>query len=180
MASRGDRPDPAGSPRGRGGWPESEPGPIADPLNDPVGAYATQAMPAAERPVPERRKTAVRRRVATRRVKRTVKHIDPMTVLKVSGFFYVVFLVAWLIFAAILYAVVASTGVFDTIESISEGFALDFKVQINLWFVERWAFLIGFVIAVCGLLLNTAAAFLYNVAADTIGGIEVTFVERDT
>jgi hypothetical protein len=30
-----------------------------------------------------------------------------------------------------------------------------------------------------GALANTFLAFLYNFGADTVGGVEVTFVERD-
>jgi hypothetical protein len=34
-------------------------------------------------------------------------------------------------------------------------------------------------VALVGALVNMALAFLYNVAADMIGGIEMTYVERD-
>ncbi|MDQ3940557.1 MAG: DUF3566 domain-containing protein [Actinomycetota bacterium] len=100
--------------------------------------------------------------------------------LKLSLFFYGVFLVLWLLFVAILYAVVDSMGVFETIENFGEGFALGWRVDIDLFYVERWAFFVGLVFCLLASLLNLILAFIYNVAADTLGGIEMTFVERDT
>jgi hypothetical protein len=38
---------------------------------------------------------------------------------------------------------------------------------------------IGLVLVVVGCFVNTAVAFLYNVASDLFGGIQVTFAERD-
>lgn len=120
-----------------------------------------------------------RRRLTVRRVKRVLRHVDPVSIFKLSLFFYALAVVAWLVLVAILYSFVASTGLFDSIESISRGLALGWKVEIDLWFVEKWALLIGLIFWLVGSLLNLLIAFLYNVGADTIGGIEMTFVERD-
>ncbi len=127
-----------------------------------------------ERPTPRRSK-------ATRRVRRTVRTIDPLSVLKLSLFFYAVFLVLWLLFVALLYAIADSRGLFDTIEGIvgPEGFVLWERVEISLFGVEKWAFAIGLTFAVLGSLVNAFLAFLYNVGADLLGGVEATFVERD-
>ena len=114
-----------------------------------------------------------------RRVKRTLRHVDPVSVFKLSLFFYGLGVIVWLIFVAILYSVIASTGIFDSIEDVSRGLALGWRVEIDLWFVEKWALLIG-VISWIGLsLANLLISFLYNVGADTIGGVEMTFVEKD-
>jgi hypothetical protein len=138
-------------------------------------------MPGVERS--SRGRTAAdrprRQRVPVRRVKRTLRHIDPVSVFKLSLFFYAIGVVVWLIFVAILYSVVNSTGIFDAIESFSRGLALGWRVEIDLWFVEKWALLIGVIFWLIGALTNLLISFLYNVGADTIGGIEMTFVERD-
>ena len=120
-----------------------------------------------------------RQRVPVRRVKRTLRHIDPLSVFKLSLFFYAIGVVVWLIFVAILYSVVNSTGIFDAIESFSRGLALGWRVEIDLWFVEKWALLIGVIFWLLGALTNLLISFLYNVGADMIGGVEMTFVERD-
>ncbi|MFN2526360.1 MAG: DUF3566 domain-containing protein [Actinomycetota bacterium] len=123
--------------------------------------------------------TSPRQRAPIRRVRRTVRHIDPFSMLKLSLFFYACFLVLWLVFVAIVYFVVESMGVFETIEEIGRNFVLWENVNISLWLVEKWAFLIGLTLAVIGALVNAFLAFLYNVGADFVGGLELTFSERD-
>jgi hypothetical protein len=156
-----------------------------DPLLDPDSG-ATETMPrvddnfAAPPPTPTRRRGAVRRRPAIRRVKRTLRHVDPLSVLKLSLFYYGIFLVLWLAFVAMAYWVVASMGVFDAIERFGQGLVLWDEVNITLFFVERWALAIGLFFLIVAALINVFLAFLYNVGADLVGGIEMTFVERDT
>lgn len=114
-----------------------------------------------------------------RRVKRTIKRIDPISVLKLSLFFYAVFLVLWLVAVAVLYLFVDSLGMFDTIEKFGQGFVLFDEVNITLGLVEKWALLIGLTLVVLGSLVNLVLAFLYNVAADLLGGVDITFSERE-
>ena len=108
-----------------------------------------------------------------------MRHIDPLSIFKLSLFFYGIAVLVWMGIVAIAYSIVSSMGLFDTIEEFSRGFALGWKVDITLFFVEKWALLIGLIFAVLGALVNLLLSFLYNVGADTIGGIEMTFVERD-
>jgi hypothetical protein len=176
-------------------------GAIFDPLNAPLPseiendrvereeAERTTVVPRASYPEPERVRTPAppgtgprpgpRRRPGARRIKRTIKHVDPMSVLKVSLVYYAVFLILWLIFAAIVYWILNSIGVFDSIEKIANGFAFDVKLNITLFYIEKWAFLIGLTFLVIAAIVNVFLAFLYNVASDLVGGIDVTFVERD-
>jgi hypothetical protein len=124
-------------------------------------------------------RAVARRRPGTRRVKRTIKHVDPMSVLRISLVYYAAFLILWLIFAAIVYSILNSMGLFDSIEKIANGFAFDVKLNITLFFIEKWAFLIGLTFLVIACIVNVFLAFLYNVASDMVGGIDVTFVERE-
>jgi hypothetical protein len=180
-------------------------GPLFDPLFDPLPAEGDSApRPArrarfdssatAEAPAiqpgdaeavpsiesPPRRRARKRARPTVRRVKRTVKRIDPLSVLKLSLFYYTCFLIVWAGVVAVIYWTVQSLGLFDAIESFSTGFALDWgDIDISLWLVERWALLIGGALVILGALINAFLAVLYNVASDLVGGLEVTFVERD-
>ena len=178
--------------------PETVPSdPWADPLAAPLpseidrmgagpAGARTEMFPPSEQTRRDKRDAQPpprtrRRRVPVRRVKRTLKHIDPLTVLKLSGFYWAVFLVVWLIIVAILYSIIEAAGFFDTLEDVNNGFALGWgKLDITLGLVEKWAFLIGITFALITTLVNVFLAFLYNVAADLIGGLELTFVERDT
>ncbi|HEV2757245.1 MAG TPA: DUF3566 domain-containing protein [Actinomycetota bacterium] len=124
-------------------------------------------------------KKTVRRRVPVRRVKRTLRHVDPLTVLKLSAFYWAIFLVVWLGVVAVAYSVINGLGYIDDVDSFMRAVEVDWP-DITLGVVERWAFLIGIVFALVTTLLNVFLAFLYNVAADLIGGLELTFVERDS
>lgn len=150
----------------------------------------TEALSRATRPEPRtsvdpdsRQQTAkrqqTRKRPGLRRVRRTVRHIDPFSVLKLSGFFYAIFIILWLVFVAIVYSVVNSMGLFDAVEDLGRALVLVEEVNITLGMVEKWALLIGIVFGVLGTLINTLLAILYNVGADLMGGVELTFVERD-
>jgi hypothetical protein len=128
---------------------------------------------------PRRRPSPGRLRGAPRRVKRTLKHIDPVSVLKVSFFFYGIFLVVWLFVVAILYWFIRSLGFFDLVNGVGEGMQLWDEVTVTLWLVEKWAFFIGVIMVIIGAIANLVLAFLYNVASDVVGGVQMTFVERD-
>lgn len=152
--------------------------PLSGPLPSEIAASSrTEVVPRARPEAPTGR---AKRRVGVRRMKRTLRHVDPISILKLSLFFYACFLVIWLIFVAILYSILDSMGLFNELETIlgPDGFVLtDFEISLST--VERWAFLIGATFVVVGSIVNVFIAFLYNVAADLVGGVEMTFVERD-
>lgn len=145
------------------------------------GRARTRPIPSVESERTSRAssETHRRKRHTVRRVKRTLRHIDPVSVFKLSLFFYGVGMILWLIFVAIVYSMIDATGIFDSIEDVSRGLALGWRVEIDLWFVEKWALLIGVIFWILLSLMNLLIAFLYNVGADRIGGAKLTFVEKD-
>jgi hypothetical protein len=130
---------------------------------------------------PARSSRARRTRPAQRRVRRTLRHVDPLSVLKLSLFYYGCFVVMGLVFVAILYGILSAVGLFDQIERLGgpRGLVLWDEFNITLWFVERWAMFLGLLFALVASLVNLFLAFLYNLASDVVGGAELTFVERD-
>jgi hypothetical protein len=165
--------------------PSREPAPsswLEEPAPSPadVAPPRTQVAP-ANAPLDRPRPTGpARRRLPVRRVKRTIHHVNPFSVLKLSLFFYAAFLILWLVFVAIVYWILSSVGLFEWIEEFNTDMVITRgRIDISLWAVERWALIIGVVLAIVGALANTFLAFLYNFGADTVGGVEVTFVERD-
>jgi hypothetical protein len=119
------------------------------------------------------------RPAALRRVRRTLRHVDPLSVLKLSLFYYGCFLVMWLVFVALAYWILSAVGLFDRLERIGRALALWEHVDVTFALVEGWTLLIGLTLAVLGSLVNLFLAFLYNLAADVVGGVDLTFVERD-
>ena len=123
-----------------------------------------------------------RYRPAARRVKRALRHVDPISVLKLSLIFYACLLVVVLVLVAIVYSWLDGMGLFDAIEDIARGSEFLNKGEslgVTLWAVERWAFLIGLALGLVASLTNVVLAVLYNAAADLVGGLGMTFVERD-
>lgn len=133
----------------------------------------------------ERRVEAAERRrtksTSVRRVRRKIKHIDPISVLKISLCFYTLFLIVWLVMVALFYNFLDGLGLFDQLESLGRDLVLPaLQNEITLGTVERWALVLGIVVVIVGSLINAFLAFIYNIVSDLIGGIEVTFSERDS
>jgi Transmembrane domain of unknown function (DUF3566) len=137
--------------------------------------------PTAEQPEPRTQRSALssRRRVVGRRVQRTVRHVDVWSVFKLSVFYYACFTVLWLLLVAVLYGFLAHAGLFDAIQKFGKAMVLWDNVNISLLYIEKWALLLAIAFLIIGSLVNALIAVLYNFAADTVGGIEMTFVEKD-
>ncbi len=121
-----------------------------------------------------------RSRPAVRRVQRTLAHVDLLSVLKLSLFYYGVLFLLWLGFVAVVYSILETLGVFRQIESaLANPGVLGLELDITLGEVEQWAGLIGATLVVIGSLANVFLAFVYNMGSTLLGGLEMTFVERD-
>ena len=90
-----------------------------------------------------------------------------------------VFILFWLFIVAVIFWIIQGTGLFDQINDLRGALAIEGEFEISLRLVEKWAFFIGLGFAILMSLVNTFIAILYNIVADTIGGIDMTFVERD-
>ena len=151
------------------------------PLYDQRHTAPLPVTPArVERPkVAGVRAARTRRRVTGTRVHRTIRHVDVWSVFKLSIFYYSCFTVLWLFLVGILYWVLSAAGLFEAIEKFGKAMVLWDKVDISLLYVEKWALLLAIVFLVIGSLVNGLIAFLYNFAADPVGGVELTFVEKE-
>ena len=98
-----------------------------------------------------------------------------------SLFYYAIFFVVWVIVVAILFSFIESTGVFQTIEEIGDGMEVEelANFEISMSVVLRWAAYIGAGLVLLATIVNVILAFLYNLGSDIVGGVEMTFVERD-
>lgn len=175
---------------------QAKPGELPDPPDAARTTRSARSVATPERTADKRRATTVpaRRgprttrasrsrpaRAPTRRVTRTVKRVNPWSVLRMSLFFYAVFLVVWLIVVAVLFTFIESTGVFETIEELGRLFTVRQAQELNisLGLVEKWAFFIGLAMTAIATLFNVVLALLYNLGSDIVGGVEMTFTERD-
>ncbi len=119
-----------------------------------------------------------------RRARLFVKRIDPWSVMKFSfAVSFVLFFVA-IVATSVLYLALDAMGVFDSVNTAfadivgaSGGKGGSFKV--TAFGVIGTAGVIGLVNVVLFTALATLGAFIYNVCADLVGGIEVTLSEKD-
>ncbi len=139
---------------------------------------------AESKPVTSARPTNVGvRRVAPQALRATVqiRRIDPWTTLKISlvmataGFFI------WMLAVGLLYIVLAGMGVWERLNSAfvdivstnsSEGL-------ISAGQVFGYAGVVGLINVVLMSAFATIGAFIYNLCADLVGGIQVTLADPD-
>jgi hypothetical protein len=117
-----------------------------------------------------------------RRTRVVVKKVGPWSVLRFSLFFYFCIMLAFWVGLFIVYEFLNSIGVVHSIEHFMRGLS---SAQHNWstwsihtgWLFSR-LFMIGLVMVVFGSIVNLIGAFLYNLLADFVGGVELTLTER--
>lgn len=162
-------------PAGRPGTTASRPW-----RNAAVGAArVTEAVRAAKSTV----NSAASR--GPRRARLNVKRIDPWSVMKFAAAVSVVLFIVVIVATAVLYLALDAMGVVKSVNDnladlisagggqSGSGFAITARGVLGTSAV------IGLINVVLFTALATLGAFVYNVCADLVGGIEVTLAERD-
>ncbi|HEX8628313.1 MAG TPA: DUF3566 domain-containing protein, partial [Catenuloplanes sp.] len=140
-------------------------------VTDPVRAARANASSAAAR--------------GPRRARLNLKRIDPWSVMKFAFAVSVVLFIVVVVATSVLYLALDAMGVWKTINaSLAEfvnasGGGAATAFQVNAWGVIGTSMLIGAVNVVLFTALATLSAFIYNVCADLVGGVELTLAERD-
>ncbi len=114
-----------------------------------------------------------------RRAKLAVRRIDPWSVLKFSLVFSIVLCIVLVVAVAILYFLLSSMGVFESINATIGSF----QVKSRPLFTARGVIGVSLLIGLADIFLLTAvatlSAFAYNLCADLVGGIEVILAEHE-
>ncbi|MGC4879585.1 DUF3566 domain-containing protein [Micromonospora sp. DT43] len=120
-----------------------------------------------------------------RRARLNLKRIDPWSVMKFAFAVSVVLFIVVVVATSVLYLALDAMGVFQSVnDSLSDlvnagGGQSTSGFQITAKGVILSSALIGLVNVVLFTALATLGAFVYNVCADLVGGIELTLAERD-
>lgn len=159
-------PAPGSTPRP---WETRQLPPIPKP-ETPAPSRIEHAAHPERRPVGEVRKL--------RRGRLAIRKFDPVSIFRFSMIFYFCTMLVLLLAGGLIYTVLRVVGVVGNIEQlVAELIRGDFKISgFKLFF---YGFIAGSIWSVVMSVVTTFAAFLYNLIADVVGGVEMIVVERD-
>ncbi len=150
------------------------------------------AAPPAYAPDPRRPAPAVSQPPAaaaggrTRQALLRLARLDPWSVMKVSFVLSVALAVITVVAIAVLWMVLDQMGVFSSISTTvgdisgsNTGGGFNLQSYLSFGNVFGFSLIIALVDIILMTALSTLGTFLYNLAAGTVGGIEVTLAEDD-
>ncbi|WP_262851364.1 DUF3566 domain-containing protein [Mumia quercus] len=154
-----------------------------------VAPVDTEARPRKRRPKPyeeapkdEAKKPATS---ATRRARLRVYRVDPWSVMKMSFALAIAIGIVSVVAVVLVWAVLGAAGVWD---AINQSVATVLNDNANAFDISEYVGfgrIIGLTIVIAAIdvilitALATVGAFLYNLAAQLLGGFEVTLAEDD-
>jgi hypothetical protein len=171
----------------------TEPQAVARPIAAEPAQRAAQAVPdhTAEVPVAPTRAAATTRRTprapgrAPRRARLRLSRIDPWSVMKVSFLLSIAFGIVTVVSVFLVWSVLGAAGVWSSInntvsDTVSSGNNVStFNVEdyLGMSRVLGFTMLVSVIDVILITAIATLGAFLYNMAASLLGGIEVTLAE---
>ncbi|MER5727674.1 DUF3566 domain-containing protein [Streptomyces sp. NPDC002138] len=178
--------------------PEPKPG-AAGGQSRPAAAQPQQ--PAQERPAPSgpgaprtgpagaaqrKPQTGVRTAPRTRKARLRVAKADPWSVMKVSFLLSIALGICTIVASVVLWMVMDAMGVFSTVGGTiseatgsNESNGFDLQSFLSLPRVLIFTSVIAVIDVVLATALATLGAFIYNISAGFVGGIELTLAEDE-
>ncbi|MFF1484881.1 DUF3566 domain-containing protein [Streptomyces sp. NPDC058319] len=151
--------------------------------------HPPQAYPAAgtDRSGTVRRpRTGARTTPRTRKARLRVAKADPWSVMKVSFLLSIALGICTVVASAVLWMVMNAMGVFSTVGGTiseatgsTESNGFDLQSFLSLPHVLMFAAIIAVIDVVLATALATLGAFIYNLSAGFVGGIELTLAEDE-
>lgn len=186
---------------------QSSVAPAIFPEADPLSAPASVNVPAAPAPQPipadteasleavprtesprtkPARPTVSRRSGRVRKARLRLLRVDPWSVMKTAFLLSVALGITLFVAVAVLWSVLDAAGVFESVDGIitdmtasDTNAGIDINQYIELSRVLGFTTLIAVVDVVLLTALATLGAFLYNLSASLLGGLELTLAEDD-
>ncbi|MFE0453336.1 DUF3566 domain-containing protein [Streptomyces sp. NPDC058914] len=148
----------------------------------PPQAYQTQTPSGAVR----RPRTGARTTPRVRKARLRVAKADPWSVMKVSFLLSIALGICTIVAAAVLWMVMDAMGVFSTVGGTiseatgsNESNGFDLQSFLSLPHVLMFTSIIAVIDVVLATALATLGAFIYNLSAGFVGGIELTLAEDE-
>ncbi|MHA6513456.1 DUF3566 domain-containing protein [Tessaracoccus sp. Z1128] len=161
--------------------PPVEPGAVVPPVvTTPSRAATFERVEGSESSVVTPATRASRR---TRKARLRLSRIDPWSVMKTTFLFSIAFGVMMVVAAFVLWSVLAGSGALESANAFINTLIGDQDTAFNIADLLSMTRVLGFatVVAAVDVVIITAVAtlfaFLYNLAATVMGGLEVTLAE---
>jgi hypothetical protein len=151
----------------------------------PIGSAAVGAARVNEAVRSARNTVASAAARGPRRARLNLKRIDPWSVMKFAFAVSLVLFIVVIVATSVLYLALDAMGVFQQVNSSlgdlisASGGQEATTFRITAKGVIGTSALVGLVNVVLFTALATLSAFIYNVCADLVGGVELTLAERD-
>jgi energy-converting hydrogenase Eha subunit A len=164
--------------------------PGGGPADSPTAVQPTPPSAPKQAPKPAPKPAAAKSGKADRQPRKAhliLRRIEPWSAMKFSFVIALVCFVVLFVAVAVLYAVLSGLGVFDsiisTVNQLTKGENGQASFDIASWFepvrILGYTALLGAVNVVLITALSTLGAVIYNLSAQLVGGIEVTFSEAE-
>ncbi len=132
--------------------------------------------------------TATAAKSTSKRVRKAhlrVTHVDPWSVMKTSFLFSVALGIVTVVAVAVVWTVLGAAGIWESIDAtvadVVGETGDDFRIEdyLGMSRVMGFTMIVAVVDVVLVTVIGTLGAFLYNLAAALLGGVEVVLAEED-
>ncbi|WP_310728119.1 DUF3566 domain-containing protein [Streptomyces sp. N2A] len=178
------QPQPQPQPRPQDPAPQAAEGPQTP--YQPPQAYSTAGGPGGGSQAVRKPRTGAVTAPRTRKARLRVARADPWSVMKVSFLLSIALGICTVVAVSVLWMVMNAMGVFSTVGgTISEatgsgdGGGFDLQSFLSLPRVLLFTGIIAVIDVVLATALATLGAFIYNLSAGFVGGVELTLAEDE-
>ncbi len=155
---------------------------FSEPTIAAAGAPVAVGAAGASAGLPKPKQSGLRR---TRKARLRVSRVDPWSVMKTAFLFSIAFGIMFWVAVSVLWTVIISSGLFDVINQAIVNTLSSPNSQVT-WRIEDYintnkvlgvTALLAVINVVISTALGTLTAFLYNLSANILGGLELTLAE---
>ena len=140
------------------------------------GSAASRSRPGSPTPRPR----------GTRRARLRLVHLDPWSVMKTSFLLSIAFGIVTVVSVGLVWSVLGAAGIWESINAPvtdvlgeESGAPFDIENYVGTSRVMGFTMIVAVVDVILITAIATLAAFLYNLAAALLGGVEVTLAEDE-
>ncbi|PVE09152.1 DUF3566 domain-containing protein [Streptomyces scopuliridis] len=174
-------PSPQGGGPSQGGQQIQQGASVTSAVSGGAGPSGAPSASAVRRP-----RTGARTTPRTRKARLRVAKADPWSVMKVSFLLSIALGLCTIVAAAVLWMVMDAMGVFSTVGGTiseatgsNESNGFDLQSFLSLPRVIIFTSVIAVIDVVLATALATLGAFIYNLSAGFVGGVELTLAEDE-